>query len=128
MERTLKVGTPTVLELDGPVPPNKVVFQDDGEAAYFYAVDTSRPQGSQILDAVSIYEVARITDRSKPATVGIRWSRDGEKAALLLGAQPQAVFDFATKRAYARSNFPSTSSWSAAGHAWSDSAMVGCDK
>ena len=128
MERSLKVGTPTVLEVDGGVPPYKVVFEDDGQTGYFYALDVSRPQESQILDAVSIYDGAKVVDRSKPVTVKVRWSRDGKKAALLLNAEPQAVFDFATKREYARSNFPDTSSWSAGGHAWSDSALVGFEK
>ena len=128
MERTLKVGTPTVLEVDGPVPPYKVVFEDDGQTGYFYALDVSRAQESQILDAVSIYDAARIADRSHPVTVKVRWSRDGKKAALLLNAEPQAVFDFAAKRGYARSNSPTASRWSLAGHAWSDSALVGFEK
>jgi hypothetical protein len=128
MERTLKIGTPAVLQFDAPVPPYKVVFEDDSETGYFYALDGSRPRGSQILDAVSIYEVAHITDRSKPATVSVLWSRDGKRAALLIGTEPQAIFDFAAKRGYARSNFPPTSRWSTAGHAWSDSAMVGFER
>jgi len=128
MERSLKVGTPTVIEVDGAVPPNKVAFEDDGQTGYFYALDVSRPPESQILDGVSIYDVARVAHRSKPVTVGVRWSRDGKKAALLLNGEPQAVFDFAARRAYARSNFPATSRWSAAGHAWSDSALVGFEK
>jgi len=128
MERTLMIGTPTVLEVDAPIAPYKVVFEDDGETGYFYAVDMSRPQESQILDAVSIYSVADVTRRSKAATVRVRWSRDGKRAALFLNSEPQAVFDFGAKRGYARSNFPSTSTWSVAGHAWSDSAIVGFEK
>ncbi len=128
MERTLKVGTPTVLEVDGPVPPHKVAFEDDGQTGYFYALDVSRPQESQILDAVSVYDATQIAHRSKPVTVRVRWSRDATKAALFLNAEPQAVFDFAAKRGYARSNFPATSQWSAAGHAWSDSALVGFEQ
>jgi hypothetical protein len=128
MERTFKIGSSTILEADGPVSPYKVVFEDEGETGFFYALDTSRPQDRQILDAVSIYDVAHWPDRTKPVTVRIRWSGDGNRAALFLNAEPQAVFDFAAKRGYARSNFPATSRWSAAGHAWSDSAMVGFDK
>ena len=128
MERTFKIGNSTILEAEGPLSPYKVVFEDEGETGFFYAVDTSRPKDSQILDAVSIYEAAHWPDRTKPVTVRIRWSRDGKRAALFLNAEPQAVFDFVAKRGYARSNFPAASCWSAAGHAWSDSAMVGFDK
>ena len=128
MERILKIGTPTVLEVESPVPPYKVVFEDDGETGYFYALDLSQPPDSQILDAMNIYDVAHMANRPQRRTIRVQWSRDGQRAALLLNDQPQAVFDFAGKRGYARSNFPATSRWSAAGHAWSASAMVGFDK
>ena len=38
-------------------------------------------------------------------------------------AMNRGAFDFLVKRAYCRSNFPSTSSWSTSGHAWDDSAV-----
>jgi hypothetical protein len=125
MERSITVGSPSVLEVDGPLFPYKVVFEDDGETGYFYALDRSRPSDTQILDAVSIYDVAQMPAASKRVTVAVRWSKAGTRAALLLNDRPEAVFDFASKRGYARSNFPATSPWSLDGHAWSDSAMTG---
>jgi hypothetical protein len=42
---------------------------------------------------------------------------------LLLNGRPHAVFAFAGKRAFCRSNFPPASGWSPSGHAWDDHAV-----
>jgi hypothetical protein len=44
------------------------------------------------------------------------------KAVVVLNRRPQAVFDFAARRGYSRSNFPAPAQgWS--GHAWDDAAI-----
>ena len=47
---------------------------------------------------------------------------DQERVALLMNGRAEAVFDFAAKRAFCRSNFPVASEWSPLGHAWDDHA------
>jgi hypothetical protein len=59
-----------------------------------------------ILDAVYIYNVANVVNRSAASIVDIRWSADGFKAALLLNEQPHAVIDFGERCSYCRTGFP----------------------
>jgi hypothetical protein len=101
-----------------------VVFEDDEETGYFYALDMSA-EGNQIQDALHIYDVMSISDREKPSVVKIGWSTDCQKAILLINDHPHAVFDFEAKQGYCRSGFPPpkrSGSWSAAGHDWNDAA------
>ena len=87
-----------------------------------------------ILDAVQIYNVENVVDRDRPSQVGIVWSSDGARCALLINNYPHAVFDFCAKRGYCRTNFPNfenpgDGSWIKADHSWSDEAVawVGAD-
>lgn len=123
-EQQILVGEATVVEGASPTPPFVVVFEDDGETGYFYALDTSRAD-NPILDALHIYNVASVSDRDLPSTVQIVWSQDDRKAALLINKYPHAVFDFAAQRGYCRSGFPPPSStgWTQHGHEWDDSAQ-----
>jgi len=120
-EQEIRVGEPTVLERASPTPPFAVVFEDDGDTGYFYALDTSR-EGNPIVDALHIYNVAGVTDRHLPSTVQIIWSADDRKAALLINGYPHAVFDFAARRGYCRGGFPppAPDSWTKHGHEWDD--------
>lgn len=101
-------------------------FDDDGEAAYFYALDLD--SDDLILDAVLVYQMPRAT-RSKPhASLSIEWSPDGHRCALLLDGVPQAAFDFEAQRGFSRINLPaplrlSRTSWPASDHSWSDAAV-----
>lgn len=58
--RELRIGAPAVVEAAAPRPLLAVVFEDDGETGYLYAVDRSRPDGAQILDAVAVYVVSKV--------------------------------------------------------------------
>ena len=90
------------------------MFEDDGDTGYLYARD-----GESILDAMQIYVAA---DRSGASTLQLAWSDDGLKAVAVLDRRPQAVFDFAARRGYARSNFPQPAQgWT--GHEWDDAAI-----
>lgn len=125
-EQELTVGKATVIESKAPDGPFAAVFEDDGETGYFYALDTS-VGGQQIQDAVHIYNVANVSDRSQPSTVKIGWSMDGHKVALLINNHPHAVFDFSGKRGYCRTGFPPalrTGEWSTNGHAWDEACIA----
>ncbi|WP_083919036.1 DUF2251 domain-containing protein [Rudaea cellulosilytica] len=115
----IHVGSSVVIEASAPDRRYKVVFEDDGETGYFYAVDPAKVS-QPIQDAVQIYNVKSVADRQHPSVVEIVWSSDNLKAELLINKQPHAVFDFSAKQGYCLSGFPpSHSGWSKAGHAWS---------
>lgn len=124
-ERDILVGQATVIEGAAPEGPFVAIFEDDGSTGYFYALDTSS-SGQPIQDALQIYNVANVTDRAKPSTVKIGWSKDCQKVALLVNGYPHAVFDFSAKQGYCRTGFPppaGNSLWSRQGHAWSETAI-----
>jgi hypothetical protein len=122
----LIVGTPIVIVQDSPNGRFSAFFEDEGKTGYFYAVDPA--QADRIVDAVHIYNVGNVVDRSKPSQVKIAWTDDGMKCVLLINDYPHAVFDFSAKRGYCRTNFPNFSSdgggWSKADHSWSDEAIA----
>jgi hypothetical protein len=129
MHQTLHVGALTVIETFADRTPYGAVLEDDGEVAYFYGIDTRRGDRS-VLDSVYLYSVSNVvqhpTDELNvdvPCDVELVWSADQERVALLLNGRPHAVFDFAGKRAFCRSNFPPASGWSPSGHAWDDHAV-----
>jgi len=129
LSETLHLGMPTVVESAAEHSPYAVIFEDDGKVAYFYGLDT-RLASQPIVDSVHVYNVSNVLDHPtaeldvhKPCDVDIVWSSDQYRVALLLNGHAHAAFDFAGKRAYCRSNFPSTSEWSIDGHAWDDSAV-----
>ena len=122
-ERTFKVGNKEVLDSKSPKNDFAVVFEDDSDTGYLYALDTARKE-QPILDAVSIYDVKNVTDRDKPSKFVIIWSVDGLKAALFINNYPHAVFDFSAKRGYCRRNFPEPDKkWTTFSHEWADSAL-----
>lgn len=90
------------------------MFEDDGASGYFYARD-----GESILDALQIYAAS---EHSGTATLQVAWADDGLKAVLVIDRHPKAVFDFAARHGYSRTNFPAPAEgWS--GHAWDDAAI-----
>ena len=90
---------------------NAVVFEDNGETGYFYALD--RNDGLEaMLDGLHIYNVANVTDKHKPSTFKILWTQDLMKAFLSINNYYHAVFDFQNKAGYCRNGFPETNnSW-----------------
>lgn len=123
-EHELNVGRATVAEAPAQEGSFVVVFEDDEDTGYFYALDTS-DSDNPIQDALHIYNVADISDREKSSTVKIGWSMDHGKAVLLINDHPYAVFDFAGKQGYCRSGFPPSAGkgWSENGHEWNDEAL-----
>lgn len=82
-----------------------VVFEDDGEAAYFYAVERDQEgTGLQVLDALHIYEGTEGPGRT--VKLQIVWSRDWLKCALVIDGKCHAVFDFEAHGGYNINEFP----------------------
>jgi hypothetical protein len=119
--------------------PWTVVFEDEGVAGHFYACDRSHERlEDSILDAMLVYNIAsleRVEDPNAGAErivsgriASVEWSRDGMKAVLYLDGVAQALYDFAARCGYCRSNFPNFLSgqgdlWNRSSHAWSDAAL-----
>jgi len=91
-----------------------VVFEDDGESAYFYAVEKdSEGTGVQVLDALHIYEGSEEKESGDEEDevagtrqVQIVWSRDWLKCALVIEGQCHALFDFEAHGGYNINEFP----------------------
>lgn len=114
------MGDPVAIEAVSPLGSRAVVFEDDGEAGYFYAVDVSGAE-VRILDAMHIYTVADMPDRGRKSTITLLWDDGGSRAALLVNDSPHAVFDFDNRRGYCRDAYPEPpagSNW--ARHGWDD--------
>jgi hypothetical protein len=120
----VRVGEPTVV--DGPSPQGtfSVVFEDDGDTGYFYALDL-RLGGNPIVDAVQVYNVSEVADRHRPSNVQVVWAGDGRKAMLLIDRYPHAIFDFLARRGYCRTGFasPMSTGWTDQPHTWRDEAV-----
>jgi len=108
-EQTFTVGQDTFIDSTAENN-NAVVFEDNEETGYFYAVDRSKDL--DILDALHIYNVTDVIDRQKPSTLKILWTEDLTKAFLSINNYYHAVFDFKNKAGYCRTAFPnSNDSW-----------------
>ena len=120
-KQQINLGTEKFVEGAAPDGSFAVVFEDDGDAGYFYALDRSQP-GQSIQDAMHIYNVANVTDKHLPSMVELGWSNDNCKAVLLINDYAHAIFDFSAKRGYCRTGFsPPSKHWQ--GHDWDDSAF-----
>src|ERR1700689_2325696 len=75
-------------------------FDDDGESAYFYALDLD--SDDLILDAIHVYDAASFPNRKRHASLSIVWSPEGHQCALLIDGEPQAAFDFELQRGFSR--------------------------
>ena len=81
---SFQVGQPRVVDADSPPGRYAVVFEDDGETGYLYAVDTDVEDGSPVRDALLVYVAADVTDAQLASTLEVGWSDDGLKALLLI--------------------------------------------
>jgi hypothetical protein len=118
----LQVGKPEAFETRSPDGRYSVVFEDDGDTGFLYALDYSKKEENPIQEAMSIYDVKNVTDRSRPSEVVLVWTADSRKAALFINSYPHAVFDFEKKRGYSRRNFPKPGKWGT-DFKWEDSAV-----
>jgi len=84
-----------------------VVFEDDGEAAYFYAVEKdAEGAGVRVLDALHIRNTESGETASVPSNLKIVWSRDWLKCALVIDGYAHALFDFEAHGGYNINEFP----------------------
>ena len=123
--QSFRPGDETWLAVDAPVGQASAVFEDDGETAYFYAVERvgSEPR---ILDALHIYNVASVVNPERESSAEILWTSDGRHAALFINGYAHGVFDFQARTGCCRSGYPPppTNGWSRDGHAWQDEALA----
>ena len=123
-ESELLIGNEFVLEGLSPNQPFFAVFEDDGDTGYFYANTFDIENNIKILDALHIYDVAQVIDKSIPSLVQIVWSYDGLKTMLLINKYPHAIIDFINQRAYCRTGFPPPiGDWIKDTHDWDEAAL-----
>lgn len=96
----------------------RVVFRDQGGAAYFSCADATGE-----LDRVMIDSRAHPASAGGKLTAQIVWSATGGQALLLINQQPQAVFDFVARRGYCRSAAPAPRGQWAIERGWSEEAL-----
>lgn len=83
------VGNNTRLTSYSPEYTIYVVFEDDGETGYFYAVERKEKE-DVILDALHIYDV----NDNNSCFITIKWSKDNLQASLMINNMPYAMFNF----------------------------------
>jgi hypothetical protein len=105
----LNVGQDTFIESCPSTVDNAVVFEDNGETGYLYAIERTSEEKMKVLDAVNIYDVDRVTDKDIPCEVKIYWNDDFDKAALLINDFCHAIMDFKNKTGSCRTSFPPSS-------------------
>lgn len=106
-EQSFIIGSAVIVDSDASENNYSVIFEDDGDTAYFYAAErTAAEDGLRILDAVHIYNADEIAEEEKQATVSIIWSKDWLKCALVINNYCHAVFDFEQHGGYSRNEFP----------------------
>ena len=100
-----KIGTKFVAQVDAPSRLVTMVFEDDGDTGYLYALAPNEQEGLDLLDALHIYNAE---DNLRGADVQLEfvWTADSARAGLRINASLWAVFDFALQTGWTRSEFP----------------------
>src|SRR5579871_1689289 len=100
-------GQDTFIESLSPENRYGVVFEDDGETAYFYAIEKDeKGDGLRILDALHVRNTEEAGPDPDPADLKIVWSRDWQKCALVIDGYVHAIFDFVAQGGYNVNEFP----------------------
>src|SRR5579863_2485243 len=119
----LTVGVETVLESRPSRPPFRVVFEDDGETGYLYALD-DRQDENPMVDALHIYDAEDMSDPDAPSVLRFDWSEDEAAVALVLDDHAHAFIDFEASLAMCSSDFPPVEPPAfAQSHAWDEEAF-----
>ena len=82
-----------------------VVFEDDGDTAFFYAVEKTNEE-LRILDALHIHESDEEAEPLPSAQLKIIWAKDWLKCALVIDGHVHALFDFEAHGGYNINEFP----------------------
>jgi hypothetical protein len=104
-DQVSKIGDKLVLQVDAPSRMASVVFEDDGDTGYFYALAPSPAGGLELLDALHVYN-AEAELRGADMRLQVEWSADSRYAGLRVNASLWALFDFTEETGWSRSNFP----------------------
>ena len=100
-----QIGEKLVLQVDAPSRLLTVVFEDDGDTGYFYALTPGADGKLELLDALHVYN-AEADLRGKDIQLEIVWTDDSQLAGVRVNASLWALFDFAAQSGWSRSNFP----------------------
>ena len=122
LSETITMGSPITLNCSSSKTSFSVVFEDDGETGYFYGLNPENKK-QPVLDALHIYNVKDILDSDVSLKIEIRWSEDGLKSGLAINDFIHAVFDFESRKAYCRNNFPPPDRRFTNSHQWKDEAL-----
>jgi hypothetical protein len=105
-EQPFTAGDNTFIECPAEENNFAVVFEDDTDTGYFYAIEIDPAGGQRILDALHIYNIEEVPDDERQGTIRIIWSTDWLRCALIINKECHAVFDFQNQGGYCRSEFP----------------------
>jgi hypothetical protein len=106
-EQNWVAGQDTFIESLSPENHYGVVFEDDGETAYLYAMEKDKEgTGLRVLDALHIRNTEAGETAPDPANLKIVWSRDWMKCALVIDGYVHALFDFEAHGGYNINEFP----------------------
>ena len=118
----ITIGNPITLDCPSPKASYAVIFEDDGESGYFYGLNLENTK-QPVLDALHIYDVKDLPDPNVSVKLEINWSDDGLKSCLAINGFKHAVFDFESRKAYCRNNYPPPDRRFTKSHKWSDEAL-----
>lgn len=104
--QSITPGNETFIESTNPENPYAVVFEDDTDTAYFYAIEYETEDQQRVLDALHIYEKERYPGNGTSCELCIVWSRDWLKCALVIDNICHAVYDFEHQGGYSLNEFP----------------------
>jgi hypothetical protein len=122
LAETITIGSPITLECPSPKTRHSVVFEDDGATGYFYGLNWENKK-QPVLDTLHIYNVKDILDTQVSIKIEIIWSEDGLKSGLAINGFTHAIFDFESRKAYCRNNFPPPDRRFTKSHKWNDAAL-----
>jgi hypothetical protein len=106
-EQAYTAGDNTFVECTNEENNFAVVFEDDTDTGYFYALEIEPGTGKQnILDAVHIYNLEEVPEQERKGIIRIIWSKDWLRCALVINNYCHAVFDFKNQGGYCRTEFP----------------------
>jgi hypothetical protein len=103
--RVTQIGSKMVLQADAPSRMFTIVFEDDGDTGYAYALAPTEAGELELLDALHLWN-AEADLRGKDVKLVVEWSADSQLAALRVNGSMWALFDFGAETGWTRSNFP----------------------
>jgi hypothetical protein len=111
-EKPFEKGATTFIESYSPENNFGVIFEDDRETGYFYAVEVDQDKKEpRILDGLHIYEADASRTEKKISSLVIVWSKDWLKSALVIDGLCHAVYDFEKQAGYNINEFPPPNSF-----------------